>query len=238
MSDKKKIITGVLLLLAVVIIGVVCWFVGIPLIRMAKEPLQFREWVDSKGIWGPVLYMGLVIFQILVAFIPGEPLEIVAGYAFGTLNGTLYCLLAASAGSMIVIVLVRKFGRKLLEIYFDSEKIEKLSFLQTSKRKILIFLILFIVPGTPKDMLCYYGGLTNISLPLIIFICTFCRIPSILTSTVGGDALGTGEYGFAVIVFAVTAVISIAGILIYNKLSGKDKTEVSDAGTDQGQQKI
>lgn len=219
---KKKIIASCLMGVAIVIIVLVCIFIGIPLIKMAGEPDKFRAWVEAKGIWGPVLYVALVIFQILIAFIPGEPLEIVAGYVFGTFKGTLLCIAAASLGSIIVLLLVRKFGKALLEIYFDKEKIESLKFLQSSEKKIIIFLILFIVPGTPKDLLCYYGGLTDISMPLLIFICTVCRFPSIITSTIGGNALGTGEYGFAVIVFAVTAVISAIGIIIYNKFSKKN----------------
>ena len=219
---KKKIIASCLMGVAIVIIALVCIFIGIPLIKMAGEPDKFRAWVEAKGIWGPVLYVALVIFQILIAFIPGEPLEIVAGYVFGTFKGTLLCIAAASLGSIIVLLLVRKFGKALLEIYFDNEKIESLKILQSSEKKIIIFLILFIVPGTPKDLLCYYGGLTDISMPLLIFICTVCRFPSIITSTIGGNALGTGEYGFAVIVFAVTAVISAIGIIIYNKFSKKN----------------
>ena len=219
---KKKIIASCLMGVAIVIIALVCIFIGIPLIKMAGEPDKFRAWVEAKGIWGPVLYVALVIFQILIAFIPGEPLEIVAGYVFGTFKGTLLCIAAASLGSIIVLLLVRKFGKALLEIYFDKEKIESLKFLQSSEKKIIIFLILFIVPGTPKDLLCYYGGLTDISMPLLIFICTVCRFPSIITSTIGGNALGTGEYGFAVIVFVITAVISAIGIIIYNKFSKKN----------------
>ena len=224
-NKNKKLIAGILMAVAVIIIALVCIFVGIPLIKLAGRPQEFRDWVDSKGIWGPVLYVALVIFQILIAFIPGEPLEIVAGYVFGTFKGTLLCILAASLGSIIVLLLVRKFGKALLEIYFDKEKIENLKFLQSSQKKIVIFLILFIVPGTPKDLLCYYGGLTDIPMPLLIFICTVCRFPSIITSTIGGNALGTGEYGFAVIVFAVTAVISAVGIFIYNRLSKKEENK-------------
>ena len=219
---KKKIIASCLMVVAVIIIALVCIFIGIPLIKMAGKPDEFRTWVEAKGIWGPIIYVALVIFQILIAFIPGEPLEIVAGYVFGTFKGTILCITAASLGSIIVLLLVRKFGKALLEIYFDKEKIESLKFLQSSEKKIVIFLILFIVPGTPKDLLCYYGGLTDISMPLLIFICTVCRFPSIITSTIGGNALGTGEYGFAVIVFAVTAVISAIGIIIYNKFSKKN----------------
>lgn len=222
-KKKKKLIAGILMAVAVIIIALVCIFVGIPLIKLAGKPQEFRDWVDSKGIWGPVLYVALVIFQILIAFIPGEPLEIVAGYVFGTIKGTVLCIAAASLGSIIVLFLVRKFGKALLEIYFDKEKIENLKFLQSSQKKIVVFMILFIVPGTPKDLLCYYGGLTDIPMPLLIFICTVCRLPSIITSTIGGNALGTGEYGFAIIVFAVTAVISAIGIYIYNRLSKKEE---------------
>ena len=222
-KKKKKIIAGILMTVAVIIIALVCIFIGIPLIKLAGKPQEFRDWVDSKGIWGPVLYVALVIFQILIAFIPGEPLEIVAGYVFGTFKGTVLCIAAASLGSIIVLFLVRKFGKALLEIYFDKEKIENLKFLQSSQKKIVVFMILFIVPGTPKDLLCYYGGLTDIPMPLLIFICTVCRFPSIITSTIGGNALGTGEYGFAIIVFAVTAVISAIGIYIYNRLSKKEE---------------
>ena len=222
-KKKKKIIAGILMAVAVIIIALVCIFIGIPLIKLAGKPQEFRDWVDSKGIWGPVLYVALVIFQILIAFIPGEPLEIVAGYVFGTFKGTVLCIAAASLGSIIVLFLVRKFGKALLEIYFDMDKIENLKFLQSSQKKIVVFMILFIVPGTPKDLLCYYGGLTDIPMPLLIFICTVCRFPSIITSTIGGNALGTGEYGFAIIVFAVTAVISAIGIYIYNRLSKKEE---------------
>ncbi|MBP5533030.1 MAG: TVP38/TMEM64 family protein [Lachnospiraceae bacterium] len=222
-KKKKKIIAGILMTVAVIIIALVCIFIGIPLIKLAGKPQEFRDWVDSKGIWGPVLYVALVIFQILIAFIPGEPLEIVAGYVFGTFKGTVLCIAAASLGSIIVLFLVRKFGKALLEIYFDKDKIENLKFLQSSQKKIVVFMILFIVPGTPKDLLCYYGGLTDIPMPLLIFICTVCRFPSIITSTIGGNALGTGEYGFAIIVFAVTAVISAIGIYIYNRLSKKEE---------------
>ena len=122
---RKKVIAGILMGIAAVIIALVCIFIGIPLIKMAGEPMKFREWVDAKGVWGPVIYVALVIFQILIAFIPGEPLEIVAGYVFGTFKGTLLCLAAASIGSIIVLLLVRRFGKVILEIYFDKEKIDK-----------------------------------------------------------------------------------------------------------------
>ena len=74
-----------------------------------------------------------------------------------------------------------------------------------------------MIPGTPKDLLCYFAGLTDIRLSLWLLICSLGRLPSIVTSTVGGDALGTSNYWFAAAVFAITLVISLVGLLFYKK---------------------
>lgn len=72
-----------------------------------------------------------------------------------------------------------------------------------------------MIPGTPKDILTYFIGLTPMKLSVWLLITATARIPSVITSTIGGDALGMENYKFAIIVFIITAVISIAGILIY-----------------------
>ena len=93
MTEKQKkalTIAGFIIFLAVM--GLVTWFVGRPLISFAKEPEKFREWVNGFGVWGKLIFVGLIVLQIIVAFIPGEPFEIVAGYAFGTFWGTLLCV--------------------------------------------------------------------------------------------------------------------------------------------------
>lgn len=191
---------------------------GEPLLRFVSEPEQFRAWVSERRVLGALAYVGMVILQIVVAFIPGEPLEIAAGFAFGALEGTLLCLLASALGSVLVILLVRKWGVRLAELFFTREKLDDLSFLRSSPRRTLIFAIIFIVPGTPKDLLCYYAGLTDIRLPLLLAICTLGRIPSILTSTLGGDALGARSYSSAAIVLAVTLLISALGVILYRRI--------------------
>ena len=161
----------------------------------------------------------MMVVQVVVAIIPGEPLEIGAGYAFGFWKGTLLCLIAIAIGSALVFLLVRKFGTMLVEVFFSREKIQSLRFLhQSRKRDILIFLILFI-PGTPKDLLSYFAGLTDIPLGRWLLIATVARIPSVVTSTVGGNAIGEENYLFAILVFAGTLAISGLGLLIYNRLS-------------------
>lgn len=196
-------------------------FAGLPMVRFASEPEKFRAWIDASGVLGRLAYMGMVILQVIVAIIPGEPLEIVGGYAFGAVEGTLLCLIAATLGSLLVFWLVRRFGAPLVEIFFPPEKLRKLRFLKTSPKRDFIFLVIFMVPGTPKDLLCYFAGLTDMKLSLWLVLCSLGRIPSIVTSTVGGSALGSRRYWFAAAVFAGTLVISAAGLWLYDRIQKK-----------------
>ncbi len=224
-EKNRKILSVSAVIITVLAIAFLSYYVGVPLVKFASEPEKFRAWVDSHGVLGRLGFMGMIILQVVVALIPGEPFEIAAGYAFGTLEGTVIYLIAAALGSVIVFLLVRKFGVKLVEVFFEADKLKKLKFLKTSSRRSILFLLIFMIPGTPKDLLCYFAGLTDMSFPAWLLICSLGRIPSVVTSTVGGDALGTGNVTFAVVVFAVTLVISVGGILIYNKLSAAHKND-------------
>ena len=126
------------------------------------------------------------------------------------------------AGTVVIVFLeVRKFGVKLVEVFFDIEKIKNLKFLQDEKRLDFITAVVFFLPGTPKDLLTYAVGLTDIKFSRFLLIVSVARFPSVITSTIGGSALGMANYKFAIIVFALTAVISLAGIAIYNYICRK-----------------
>lgn len=200
------------LLIAFAAIGIV---VGVPLVRSASEPEHFREWIESLGLWGDFAYMALVMLQVVVAVIPGEPVEILGGYAFGVWHGTMLYLIGAFAGSLIVFLFVRKFGKTAAEIFFSREKLDSLKFLHTSPKRTVIFSVIFTVPGTPKDLLVYFAGLTDMKLSTWIIISAFGRIPSAITSTIGGSALGDGKYSSALLALIVTVFLSLAGFLVY-----------------------
>ncbi|MBP5270139.1 MAG: TVP38/TMEM64 family protein [Clostridia bacterium] len=223
MISHKKAAAAVGIVLSVLIAAAVTLAVFRPFVSTLSEPEKFAEWVEGYGIWGKLIYSAAVVWQIIVPVLPGELFEIAAGYAFGAVRGTLWCMAAEAAGSVAVLLLTRRFGQPLLEIFFKKEKIESSRFLTGSKRKALLFSLLFVLPGTPKDLMCYYAGLTGLPLPLLLAVCTLGRFPAVVTSTLGGAGLGSRRYLFAVIVFAVTAIVSLAGVLLYSKLTGKKK---------------
>lgn len=201
--------------------ALVGWFIGRPMVRLVSEPDTFRAWIESKGFVGQIIFIGMVAVQVVFAIIPGEPLEIGAGYAFGAIEGTVLCIIGALIGSVTVFAFVRTFGVKLIELFYPVEKINEMKFLKNTKNFELVSFIVFAVPGTPKDLLVYFFGVTKMTWGYFIFINTVGRLPSIVTSTIGGNALGKQNYIFAIITFAVTILLSIAGLLLYRFLSDK-----------------
>lgn len=212
----KRVLGVVSIVIFLLLSAVIAWFVGRPMLRFVSEPQLFRDWVDDKGFLGMLAFIGMMALQVIVAIIPGEPLEIGAGYAFGAIEGTLLCLIGIVLGSAVIFGLVRRFGIRLIEVFFPIEKIRSLRFLREKRKLNTITFIVMFIPGTPKDLLSYAVGLTDMKFSTWLLISGIARIPSVVTSTVGGDALGSQNYIFAIITFAVTGVVSVAGLLFYN----------------------
>lgn len=192
--------------------------VGGPLVRLAEDPDKFREWIDAQGALGRLIFLGIQLLQVVVALIPGEVIEIGAGYAFGAFEGTLLCLAGVAVGSALIFGLTRLFGVKLVEAFISREKINELKFIKNEKRLNLLIFLVFFIPGTPKDLLTYFVGLTPVRFTTFLTLSTIARIPSVVSSTFGGHALGEQNYGLAIAVFAVTAAVSLLGLLVYNRI--------------------
>lgn len=228
MTDKhKKILSIISLIFFLLFMVVVFLLVGMPMIRFVEDPAQYRTWIDGKGLLAQLSFIGMVFFQVIIAIIPGEPLEICAGYAFGMLEGTLLCIIGIALGSAAIFLLVRTLGVKLVEVFFSVEKIRSMRFLRDARKRNTLTFAVMLIPGTPKDLISYFVGLTDMKLHEWIVITTVARIPSIVTSTLGGNALAEQNYLFAVIVFVITAAISIVGILVYNKISRRREEKKS-----------
>lgn len=227
---QKRIISIACMAVFILFSVLIIWFVGRPMLKFVSEPEKFRAWVDGHGFGGKLAFVGMVVLQVFVAVIPGEPLEIGAGYAFGMWQGTLLCLAGEILGGLIVFLFVRWLGARLVYAFFPKEKIQSLRFLQNKKKlEIWVFLI-FLIPGTPKDLICYFIGLTGMKLPMWLLISSVARIPSVVTSTMGGDLLGMKNYQFAILVFAATLLISLAGVLIYRHICKKQEKNAQDGG--------
>lgn len=222
--NKKLLAIGAFVIFVLFMIAA-GYYIGLPMVRLAQHPAQFRSYVDAYGIGGRIVFVGMVVLQVIVAFIPGEPIELAAGYAFGFWEGTILTLLGFVIGSVIVFLLVRKLGIKFVEVFFSMDQIQRFSFLKDSRKTKTLAFILMTIPGTPKDFLSYFAGLTNLSLKAWVVIVLVGRLPSLVTSTATGAAAGEKNYVLSAIMFVITCLLTGAGLIYYNFICKKHEAE-------------
>lgn len=188
--------------------------------------LAFKERISNSGPFGALILFLLQVAQIFLVILPGEPIEILAGMCYGSIWGTIYIMISACIISIGIFFLVRKLGKKLVYSFVDEEKVKKIerSKLFKNPKKIeFIMLILFLIPGTPKDLLVYVAGLLPIKPSRFILISTLARFPSVVSSTLAGENILKGNLKIGIISYAVILVIVAITVFVINKFD-KDKT--------------
>ncbi len=221
-SLYKKRIAAIGILLAVIALFVVTGLkVYVPILRLADDPEEFRLYLETKGFWGTALFILITAAQVIIAVIPGGPVEVLSGYCFGSFKGALIADLGMTIGSTVVFLMVRRFGMAVIELFFSKEKIASLKFLKTNGQSRLVIFLLFLIPGTPKDILSYGVGLTDLTLPMWILITSVGRFPSILFSTMSGDALMEGRYGLFAAILIILVALAGAGTILYRRWQKK-----------------
>ena len=228
MSKRVKAFKYVLMVVVIlVIIGLIVYlFPVVKNLSTLEGQIEFKNQVSNMGILGYLALFGLQFAQIFLIIIPGEPIEVLAGMCYGGIGGTVFITVAVLIISTLIIFMVRKLGRKFVYSFCSKEKIEKIenSKLFKNEKKIeWIMLILFLIPGTPKDLLVYIGGLLQLKPLKFILISTFARLPSVVSSTFAGSSIAGGNWKFSIIIYAVTFILVGLFIFIANKFD-KDKT--------------
>lgn len=218
---RRKIIGIVILIGLIAFLGYLTWVITAKIIEIGSAPEDVKEFIASFGYAGWLVALGLQFLQILVAFIPGELIETGMGYAFGAWLGTALCYAGLALGQTTVFLIIRKFGVRALGYFVSLEKLDRFVFLKNEKRLKQVIFILFIIPGTPKDLFTYLAPLSPIGLSEFLVISLIARFPSIVSSTIGGNLLSEGNYLYAAILYAVTGVLSLIGMWVYNAILKK-----------------
>lgn len=194
MSKKSKTLKILLIIIVIAILvgAIIYLFPIMKNISSTEGQVEFKNKVEQTGLLGMLSLFGLQVAQIFLIILPGEPIEVLAGMCYGSLWGTLFIMLSACIISIGIFGLVRKYRRRFVYSFCNEErmaKIEKSKLFQNPKKIEYIMFILFLIPGTPKDLLVYVAGLLPINPVRFIVISTFARFPSVISSTLAGASL-------------------------------------------------
>lgn len=195
-----------------------------------SDPAAVRAFVAEHAVLARLAIVGVNVLQIVLAFLPGEPVELASGYALGFFEGTAACLAASAIGTSIIYLAVRRWGRRVVDLFFDQGYFERFDWLHRTRRLELIMLVVFLIPGTPKDFLTYFAALTDMRFGTVLAIATFGRIPSIVTSTIAASSFASGDYGLLVGALAIAALLIVGGGVAYRYVRARAaQDETSDA---------
>ncbi len=176
---------------------------------------QLRAYVETWGVLAPLAFVFIQALQVVVAPVPGEFTGAVGGFIFGTFWNTLYSTVGLTAGSVAAFLAARIIGLPFVRLAVSEEFMEKFDFLAERRASMLAF-VLFIIPGFPKDMLCYFLGLSPMSFVAFLIACTFGRIPGTVMLSFCGCAVYDEDWTLLIAV-SIIAVSVLAIFYLYRE---------------------
>ncbi len=174
--------------------------------------------VRNAGPVGVLILLGMQFLQVVVAFIPGEVVQLAAGLMYGPLAGSIIILVGCIISSSIIFQLVHRLGAPFVQGMVSTEHLEKFRHFEATGKLDLIVFILFLIPGLPKDVFTYLVPLTDMEYKKFIVLTTVGRIPGVVASTYTASGLANGQIVGPVVVVAIVAIVAVIGVLFRDRI--------------------
>ena len=200
-----------------VIVVILIW----PYIHEAFEPGGLSRVIDdvrNAGPLGILILLAMQFMQIVVAFIPGEVVQMAAGMMYGPWLGAAVILLGCIISSAFVFAVVHRLGAPFVRDMVPTKYLDKFNAFEESGKLSIVVFILFLIPAMPKDTFTYLVPLTNMRMRDFLILSNVGRIPGIVISTYAANGLVDGNITQSIIIFAVVAVIAIVAIVFRDKI--------------------
>lgn len=232
MSTRQKTLIKVTVLFSVVALIFLLGTYGSQLVNLREfytTRESFSRFLISLGSYSPIFFVLLQAVQVVISPIPGELTGIVGGYIYGATLGFILSTLGLALGSLAAFELARILGRPFVEKFVNQNLLKKFEFLTTDTGATLCFL-LFLIPGFPKDVLCYLLGLSRMKLTTFLVLSTLGRMPGTFLLTLQGASIRSHRYHTAGAVAATGVVIVFVGYLyraqLYHWIKGLSRADV------------
>ncbi len=188
-----------------------------------SDPTKFREWISSFGFAGRLFYVLLVGLQVALAVIHDGPIMIAGGYAFGTLEGVALFMAGVELGSVAAFVLARRFGKMIIGLFYPEEKYEKILSEIKGRNLYILTSLLYLIPGTPKDMLTYCFGTTKIRMLYFLLIVGIARLPAVLLTVMVAQNIISSNLLKLLSVASLLALLYFIGFLVRKHIKKRKK---------------
>lgn len=221
---KNRIIAAVKFMI------LICIVIGLPLyIYMFHKDLfsGFKSIDDAvtflrnyKSLSVPV-YLVAEILQIIISVLPGQLFQMAAGYLFGFVPGVIYTLIGAVAGTVITFILARFLGSDAVHLMLGEERSKHYMTLLNSKKAYLITFLIYLIPGIPKDTVCYAAGISDMKIIPFVIISVAGRMPAMAASVIFGAMYMKHDYTGMIIVGIIVVLAVLICLLKRKEIIGR-----------------
>jgi uncharacterized membrane protein YdjX (TVP38/TMEM64 family) len=197
-----------------VIVGYCVWLVwtNAPayqfLVRLYVDKHFLKRTLREWGVLAPVIFILLQALQVIISPIPGEATGILGGYLFGQWMGLFYSTIGLTIGSVVAFGLGRGLGAHYVKNLVSAETWNRLGFIVEAEGAVLCFII-YLIPGLPKDIVCYIFGISPMPLWVFALVSGLGRIPGTWVLSAQGAHTAAGDYMQAILVSAVAVAAAL-----------------------------
>ncbi|MGH7846472.1 MAG: TVP38/TMEM64 family protein [Candidatus Binatia bacterium] len=184
-----------------------------------EDPAEFssrkeriKRVLVSFGTYSSGVFVLIQALQVVASPVPGELTGVLGGYIYGKFFGFFLSTIGLTFGSWLAFELARILGRPFVERFVKKDIVERFNFLTTNAGTLISFL-LFLIPGFPKDYLCYILGISPMKFSTFLIACTLGRMPGTYLLTVQGASIRDERYLIAVVVLGISAIVLVIAYL-------------------------
>lgn len=181
--------------------------------QVLADKEKTTEIIESFGYFAPLAFIGAQVFQVVFAPIPGEATGFLGGYLFGVLPGFLYSTAGLTAGSYLAFQLARLLEVSFVEAIVSKEVLKKFDF-AAKENGVIISFLLFLIPGFPKDYLCFILGLSPMPLKIFLVITAVGRMPGTMMLSLQGANVSGHDYTSFFVLLGISILIGLL-VIIY-----------------------
>jgi uncharacterized membrane protein YdjX (TVP38/TMEM64 family) len=178
------------------------------IVRLYRDKYFMRDTVASWGWMAPAIFILIQALQVIISPIPGEITGPVGGALFGTSWGLFYSTVGLTLGTLVCFGIGRKWGEPLVRAWLSEHNWNRMNFILEAEGAILC-LILYLIPGFPKDIISYLFGISPMPFWLFAIISTVARIPGTWISSYFGAHVGDHQY-----LYAAAFILTVAAICL------------------------